>query len=55
MTISGSGARADASSRWKFVRWAVSSAMLTFPQAAPPVDFALLGVALTGEASGGRP
>lgn len=35
------------------MRWAVSSATLTFPQAAAPVAFALLAVALTGEASGG--
>jgi hypothetical protein len=58
MTISDPGPSADVSgsgapSRWKLVRWAISSATLTFPQAAAPVAFALLAVSLTGEASGG--
>ena len=58
MTISDPGARVDPSNggapgRWKLVRWAMSSATLTFPQAAAPVAFALLAVLLTGEASGG--
>lgn len=39
--------------RGKLVRWAISSSTLGFPQAAGPVAFALVAVALTGDASGG--
>jgi hypothetical protein len=39
--------------RWTLARWAIASSTLGFPQAAGPVAFALVAVALTGDASGG--
>lgn len=39
--------------RGTLVRWAIASSTLGFPQAAGPVAFALVAVALTGDASGG--
>ncbi|WP_439612757.1 MFS transporter [Reyranella sp.] len=41
------------SGRWMLARWAIASSTLGFPQAAGPVAFALVAVALTGDASGG--
>lgn len=41
------------SGRWMLARWAIASSTLGFPQAAGPVAFALVAVALTGNASGG--
>ena len=41
------------SGRWTLARWAIASSTLGFPQAAGPVAFALVAVALTGDASGG--
>ncbi|WP_210184278.1 hypothetical protein [Bosea robiniae] len=42
------------SSAAPLVRWFISSATLTVPQAAGPVAFALVALALTGDTSGGR-
>jgi hypothetical protein len=41
------------SGRWPLLRWSISSATLVFPQAAAPVAFALVALALTGDARGG--
>ena len=38
---------------WSLLRWFISSATLTVPQAAGPVAFSLVSLSLTGEASGG--
>jgi MFS family permease len=39
--------------RWPLLRWFVSSATLSVPQAAGPVAFSLVALSLTGETSGG--
>lgn len=38
---------------WSLLRWFISSATLTVPQAAGPVAFSLVALSLVGEASGG--
>lgn len=40
-------------SRWPLLRWFLSSATLSVPQAAGPVAFSLVALSLTGETSGG--
>jgi Major Facilitator Superfamily. len=41
------------SSHWPLTRWYISSATFSVPQAAGPVAFSLLALALTGDTSGG--
>ena len=41
------------SSRWKLLRWFVSSGTLNVPQAGGPIAFSLVALSLTGETSGG--
>jgi MFS family permease len=41
------------SSRWPLVRWFASSATMSVPQAAGPVAFSLLALAMLGDAKGG--
>jgi hypothetical protein len=50
-----SSARSDSrtSSRWLLLRWFISSATFSVPQAAGPIAFSLIALSLTGEASRG--
>lgn len=41
------------SPRWPLTRWYISSATFSVPQAAGPIAFSLLALALTGDTSGG--
>lgn len=41
------------SSGWRLLRWYVSSALLSLPQAAGPIAFSLLALMLTGSTAGG--
>lgn len=41
------------SSRWKLLRWFISSGTLGVPQAAGPIAFSLVALSLTGQATGG--
>jgi len=43
----------EPSSRWKLIRWFISSATFGVPQAAGPIAFSLLALSLTGDARGG--
>lgn len=43
----------EAFQRWRLVRWFVSSATFSVPQAAGPIAFSLLSLSLTGEAGHG--
>ncbi|WP_202396838.1 MFS transporter [Teichococcus coralli] len=43
----------EASSRWRLLRWFISSATFSVPQAAGPIAFSLVALSLTGDASGG--
>lgn len=40
-------------SRWRLLRWFMSSAMFAVPQASGPIAFSLVALSLTGDASGG--
>lgn len=42
-----------ASNRWRLLRWFVSSATFSVPQAAGPIAFSLVALSLTGDASRG--
>ncbi len=52
-TMAAAAAASVPPGRWTLVRWAIASSTLGFPQAAGPVAFALVAVALDGDASGG--
>ncbi|MBE7157143.1 MAG: MFS transporter [Rhodospirillales bacterium] len=41
------------SSRWRLLRWFISSATFSVPQAAAPIAFSLVALSLTGDASRG--
>ncbi len=41
------------SSRWKLLRWLISTATLNVPQAAGPIAFALVALSLAGDTRGG--
>jgi len=50
---SGDLAEAAAPNRWLLLRWFISSATFSVPQAAGPIAFSLIALSLTGEASNG--
>lgn len=45
--------RKEPSSRWKLLRWFISSGTLNVPQAGGPIAFSLVALSLTGQTSGG--
>src|SRR4051812_9345732 len=49
----GSDVLSTAASRLPLLRWFLSSATLSIPQAAGPVAFSLVALSLTGQSSGG--
>lgn len=44
---------AEPSNRWRLLRWFISSATFSVPQAAGPIAFSLIALSLTGDASHG--